>query len=94
MNVLLGNVKLTTCPSFQVCAAVAAFTFGGAAGIETEKISEADKPLVSVAVNFILRFDAVVGTVPVNVPVFGLNASQDGKGAPFESVALYVRVSS
>jgi len=88
VNVSAGSVKFTTCPSFQVWGAVAAVTLGGAAGVEAEKISEADKPLVSVAVTSMLRPDAVLGTVPVNVPVVGLNVNQDGNGAPLDSVAL------
>ena len=85
---MAANVKFTNCPSFQVCVAVCAASTGAAAGVATENVSEDDAPPRSVAVTLMLKPPAVLGTVPVNVPLVALNVSQDGKAAPVDSVAL------
>ena len=56
--------------------------------IDTEKISDAERPPASVAVTLMLNGDALVGTVPVNVSVAPLKCSHVGKAAPFASVAV------
>ena len=45
-----GKGEVDRLPSFQVWVAVRAATTGAEAGVNTEKVSEADRPLVSVAV--------------------------------------------
>src|SRR2546421_644680 len=84
-HVLLARVKLTASPSFQVWVAVWLVTVGALAGVSTEKVSDVDRPLVSVAVTLRLRPAAVLGTVPVKLWVEGLKFNQDGSAAPFAS---------
>ena len=86
-----ARVKFTACPSFQVWLAVCAVTVGAAgAGVAIENVSDAENPLVSVAVTLMLSPVALLATVPVKVPVVLLKDSQDGSAAPFDSVAEYV----
>lgn len=61
--------------------------------METENVSVAERPLVSVALTETLSDVAEVGAVPEKVSVAALNLSQVGSAEPLESVALYVRVS-
>ena len=58
------------------------------AGVTTAKVSDADRPLVSVAVTLMLRPFAVLGAVPVNVSVAELNFSHDGSEEPSACVAV------
>ena len=51
------------------------------------KVSDVDKPLVSVAVTLMLRLPLPAGGAPVNVSVAALNASHDGSAEPLERVA-------
>ena len=88
VKVLDAKVKLIAWLVPQLWAAVCAVTVGAAAGVETEKVSVAESPLVSVAVTEMVSPVVLLATVPVKVPVLLLNDSQDGNAAPFESVAL------
>ena len=58
-----------------------------AAMIDAAKVSEAESPLLSVAVTFRLKAVALVGTVPLNISVDAVNLSQDGSAWPFAWVA-------
>ena len=86
---MAASVKFTACPSFQVCVAVCAVSVGAVgAGVAIVNVSDADNPLVSVAVTLMLKPVVLLATVPVKVPVVVLKVSQDGKAAPLDSVAL------
>ena len=61
---------------------------GAEAGVDTAKVSEAESPLVSVAVTLMLSPEVRLGTVPVKVRVAALKLSQDGSAWPFASVAV------
>ena len=83
-----ARVKFTACPSFQVWVAVCAVRAGAnGAGVAIENVSDADSPLVSVAITLTLSPVAELATVPVKVLVAALKDSQDGNAAPFDSVA-------
>ena len=56
--------------------------------MNTENVSDAESPLVSVAVTLMTRPAALPGTVPVNASVVLLKCSQLGSAAPFASVAV------
>ena len=85
---MAASLKLSVCPLVQVWFWVGAVTTGGAAGVNTENVSDAESPLVSVAVTLMARPAALPGTVPVNVSVMLLKWSQLGSAAPFASVAV------
>src|SRR5438034_322243 len=72
VKVLLARVKLTARPGFEVWAAVWLVTVCALAGVSTENVSDADRPLVSVAITLMLRPAAVLGTVPVKLWVEAL----------------------
>ena len=59
-----------------------------AEAIVAEKVSDAERPLVSVAFTPMLSFEAVIGAVPVNVSVAALKVSHEGSAEPVASVAL------
>ena len=84
---LAASLKLSVCPLVQVWLGVGAVTLGGAAGVSTENVSEAESPLVSVAVTLMASPAALPGTVPVNVSVALLKCSQLGRAVPFARVA-------
>ena len=84
---MAASLKFRVWPLVQVWFVVGAVTLGGAAGVSTENVSEAESPLVSVAVTLMARPAALPGTVPVNVSVVLLKCSQLGSAAPFASVA-------
>ena len=56
--------------------------------LDTAKVSDANNPLVSVAVTSMVSPVAVFGTVPLKVSVDPLKCSQDGNATPFASVAV------
>ena len=66
---------------------IALLNFPAAAAIDTEKVSDAERRLVSSAVTLRPYVLAVEGAVPVKVSVAALKCSQDGNAVPFESVA-------
>jgi hypothetical protein len=58
-----------------------------AAVIDTPNVSDADKPLESVAVTLRDREAAVFGAVPEKVSVTALNDSHEGSAEPFACLA-------
>ena len=56
----MGSARLIALPSVHVWAAVWWASVGAVAGVLTAKISETERPLVSVAVTFRLRPAAVL----------------------------------
>jgi hypothetical protein len=61
--------------------------FGATAGTLTVNVSDAESPLVSVAVTLSAISATAAGTVPVKPCVAASNVSQDGRGWPLAKVA-------
>ncbi len=92
VNVLPGSTRLTVCPSIQVCFGVGPVTvipgLGAGATTFAVKVSNTERPLVSVAVTLRLRLCVVAGAVPLNVSVNALNVSQLGSDCPLAWLAV------
>ena len=73
----MGSAREIAFPSVQAWFDVGFVTIGAPRTV-AEKMSDTDRPLVSVAVTTMPRVCAVMGAVPLNVSVAALKLSQPG----------------